>query len=471
VALGRQVTREASIYLVGFVAAAMLQFLAVPIYTRVLGPESYSYLSLTLALTTSMAGVLLLGGDVALSRMWFDVPDEAARRDLALTWISFLTGWSMVVVLVLAPFAKPLADWLEPGTHLAAMLLVGLAILVPQQLSRMLAQILRNEFRPVAFAATTIAIAALGLALSLVFALGLDLGVLGILLGTLVAEILGALARFPMVRQELAGRLSRAALMPPLRFGLPLVPASMAMWAFTGADRIVIGKILSPSDLGTYSVAAMLVAPFAVLLTALGQAWIPRITQEFEAGTGRASDMTGRAIELSLVLFGAASVLVGIMAPLLVGIVGGAEYVAGAKALPLLALGSSFLGTSLFTSTGYTLAKRTAWVPVITVIAALVDVLLLLILVPRAGMVGSAVSVCIGYLVLTVGLLAYSQRHFPVRLSRTWLVVISVVLALQAVLATYASRTTLVAGAVVTLLFLGWRATHLVRHAAVPARR
>ncbi len=97
-ALGRQVTREASIYLAGFVGAAFLQFLAVPIYTRYLGPERYSYYALTLAITTSLAGLLVIGGDIALTRFWFEAKSQEQRRNLALTWISFLTAWSVIVV-------------------------------------------------------------------------------------------------------------------------------------------------------------------------------------------------------------------------------------------------------------------------------------------------------------------------------------------------------------------------------------
>jgi O-antigen/teichoic acid export membrane protein len=101
-------------------------------------------------------------------------------------------------------------------------------------------------------------------------------------------------------------------------------------------------------------------------------------------------------------------------------VVAGPGFDSGAAALPLLALGSTFLGTSLFTGTGYTLAKRTSMVPVLTVVAALINILGLALLVPRWGVVGAALAVCAGYLALTLGSYLYSQRHFPV--SVNWLV-------------------------------------------------
>lgn len=435
-AIGKQVTREASVYLAGFLGAAALQFLTVPIYTRYLGAERYSTYALTLAVTTSLAGLLVIGGDVALSRFWFEAPSAQWRRNLTLTWISFLTLWSTLVVGAAVLLAPAIASWLRPGTDLATLLIVGFVILVPAQLSRMLAQVLRNEFRPTSFALTTVAVGAMTMAFGVALAVGAGMGVLGILLGSLAAEMIGCIVRFPLVKQDLRGKVRREVLGPPLRFGIPFVPASIAMWAFTGADRIAVGRYLSAEELAGYSVAATLVAPLSVLLTALGQAWIPRVAQEFSQSPARAARSTGKSIELSLSLYSVGATLLAIAAPLAIRLLAGPGYESGAAALPFLALGSVFLGASLFASTGYTLAKRTALVPVLAVVAAGVEILLLCLLVPIWGVVGAAISVCVGYLALAAGSYLQSQRHF--RVSVDYLT-ISVVTGLGVVVAVVSS--------------------------------
>lgn len=285
-ALARRVTREASIYLAGFVAASVLQFLAVPIYTRYLGPERYSLYSLTVAVTTSLAGVLLIGGDVALSRFWFEARSVTQRRTLATSWILFLTAWSVLVVITAVVLTPAFAEWLRPGSDLGTLLIVSLWVLVPAQLSRMLAQILRNDFRPTAFAVTTVVVGTMAAGLGIAFAVGAGLGVIGILLGALFAELIGCLIRAPLVRRDLTGPVRLTVVGPLLRFGAPFIPASIAMWVFAGADRIAVGWYLDDRQLAGYSVAATLVAPFSVLLTALGQAWIPRVTQQYAVTPG-----------------------------------------------------------------------------------------------------------------------------------------------------------------------------------------
>lgn len=411
------VASDSAIYLVGFLGAALVQFLAVPVYTRTLGPENYAQFSLALATTSSLAGVLVLGGDVSLSRFWFAARTDEERRTLAATWIGALAAWSVLVVGVVIAFAGHIAGWLAAPSGFSRLLILGLITLVPAQLSRMLAQILRNEFRPIPFSLTTVLIAIVGLSLGLLLTVVAGMGPAGILLGLLAAETSGCLMRFPLVARALRGKLSFGVLRAPLRFGLPLVPASLAMWVFAAADKIAIARYLPDQELGAYAVAFTLVAPFGVVVVALGQAWIPRISQVYETSAQRAREQTARAIELALISFGACALVAGLAAPLAISVLAGRDYLNGAAALPLLALGATFRGASLFTATGYLLAKRTRLVPVITVFAALTTIGLLAVLVPAFGLVGAAASACAGYFLLAFGMLAYSQSldRAPVR--------------------------------------------------------
>ena len=416
-AIGRQVTQEAAVYLSGFAGTSLLQFLALPVYTRYLGPQDYASYSLTLAITIVVMGVAAVGGDVALSRFWFRARSLSDRRDLTVSLIAFLTVWSVLVVGVGCVLAWLWGDRISESAGLSTYLILGLIGIIPAQLSRMLAQILRNEFRPLAFSATTVLTGALAVAAGLVLCVGGGLGVTGILLGTIIAETVVCIVRLPMVVSELHGRLRRSAVSAPLRFGAPFVPAAVASWVFAGADRLVVGWYLQPEDLGGYAVAAMVIAPFSILLSAVAQAWIPRVSEQYEFSAKAAARTSSLALQLAVILNGAAAVVAGAFAPLAITVLAGPGFEAGVKALPFLAVGAMFLGVSLFAGTGYTLAKRTSMVPVITGTAAALSAVLLLVLVPWAGVVGAAVSVALGYAALAGGSLTYSQRCFPVPLA------------------------------------------------------
>lgn len=463
--VGRQVGREASVYLSGFALVSFLQLLAMPILTRYLGPVAYGNYSMAVAIATGIAGITAVGGELALSRYWFVADSDRGRRDLAFSLISTLTVWSVVVVTGVVLVAEPLVDALGGDPELARYVQLGVIALVPAQLARMLGQILRNEFRPVAYATTAAIAGALSVSIGLVLCLGRGWGVMGVLLGTLIGETAGCVLRAPMVVQRIRGSFSLALLFPPLRFGLPFVPAALASWVFVGADRVVVGRYLTAAELGAYSVAAMVISPFSILLSALGQAWIPRVSELYESAPQAALRTGARALGLSSLAFGALSVGAGAVAPVAIRIVAGEEYLAGAQALPLLSVGAAFLGMSLFMGTGYTLAQRTSMVSLITLAAAGINLAMLLALVPRIGLLGAAASVATGYACVALGSLWYSHRCLPLRAN--WaLVAAAIMITISAAVAyTFISamwlRVAVTVAALGGLGALGWRDTRI----------
>ena len=429
--------REATVYLAGFTSAGVLQLAVVPLYTRSLGPTEYGYLALTIAATTVARGIMSLGGEATLARFWADTGSEQDRKVLASTWIGFLAAWSVLVAALACTAAPWLANELEPGASIAVLLVLGFLVLVPAQASRMLAQILRNRFRPVPFAATQVTVAVLNAALGVLFGVTMGLGVQGVILGMLVGESLGCVARLPLVRTSLGPHLSQDLLRPLLRFGAPYIPISVALWVFVGADRLVIGASTSGGrQLGAYAVASSLVGPFTVVTLSLSNAWLPRVSALFVEDDYQARQTTARAIGLALAVLGLAATIVGMLAVPLVAIVGGEGFGPAASALPLLALGSAFFGTSMFTGTGLSLTKQTHVTAVVAVSAAALDLLLLVLLVPRFGLVGAAGAVAASYFVLASANLVAANRKFPLPVSVRGLTLLSVGLAGQSALAT-----------------------------------
>jgi O-antigen/teichoic acid export membrane protein len=415
---GGRFGREAAIYLVGFAAVGAIQFLALPVYARVLGPQGYGQYSLTLATVTVLAGVMLLGGDAALARFWGEAGSHVRRRLLASSWIWFLTAWSLLVTGVALLAAPAVAAGLRPESGYVVALSLGLLAMAPAQLSRMFAQILRNTFQPVRFAATSALVAAMNVALSLLLGVVLGLGLVGILAGIVVGESLGCLVRAHLARDYLTRRLDFETVRPLLRFGLPIVPASLAAWAMQSTDRLVLSSAISPEELGVYGMAVSLVGPFTVVTLSLGQAWMPRVVSLYARDQASARSATASAIGYALAGFGSLAILAGAFAPLMLRLVAGADFVAGARVLPLLALGAAFGGVGLFTATGLQLAMRTPLFSTISIAAALLNVVLLLIAVPIAGMVGAAASVAVAYFSYMAATAWFAHRAFP--LDTSW---------------------------------------------------
>jgi O-antigen/teichoic acid export membrane protein len=432
----RQFGREASIYVLGFAVVGMLQFLALPVYSRVLGPAQFGLYSVTLAATTALAAIMVVGGDVTLARFWADQRTDEDRRRLASTWIAFLSVWSVVISGVAAA-AAPLISWPDDyPSDFAGLFILGIAALVPAQLSRMLAQVLRNSFRSVAYASLLALGAAFDVGLGLLFVVWAGWGVHGILLGILIGQTIAALVTLPLVRAYVGFSFDRSVLPPLLRFGVPFIPASLAVWAMKSLDRLVLSTNAAPEEVGYYGFAVSLIAPFSVITMALGQAWIPRIAQLDARDRLAAARGASAAIAWATAGFGAAAMLVGALAPVIVRVLGGAAFTDSAQVMPLLALGAALTGVAVFARTGLTLTRRTTIIPVVTGIAALLDAALLLVLVPRVGLVGAAAASAAAYCTLSLLTLWAGNRVYPLDLPVSRLLVMLLALTVQTCVAT-----------------------------------
>jgi O-antigen/teichoic acid export membrane protein len=406
------------IYSAGDAAARALGFISVPIYTHVFVPAEYSLLAFVTTLSMLAAGVAILGGDTVLTRFWFRDGTTVSRRSLATTWIGFLALSSTVVCLVLALLVPSFAESLleEPG-HVELLWIV-LATVPVANTSRMLAQILRNEFRPVPYAVTSFGVGAVALPTGLLLVFGLDLGIAGILVGILVGEAVILLVRAFLTRSLLVGAFDRQLLRRLLRFGLPLVPVTISFWVFTASDRVVLAKLGSFAELGYYSVAMSLVSILALLSAAVGQAWVPRLVRLYEQDKDRASRVVGASITYFVMALGFVALAMSVLAPELIALLSSPEYAPASKVVPLLALGAVAYGSSMLTSSGLTLTYRTAHLSTLSVGAAAVNVVLAVLMVPWLGMVGAALASLLGYVVLTSTYLVASQRAWSVVLER-----------------------------------------------------
>jgi O-antigen/teichoic acid export membrane protein len=434
--LGKQVSRDVVIYTAGAVVANGILYLSVPIYTRVFEPAEYSKLAFVTTVSGMLAGILVLGGDTALARFWFQTKDLVERRRLTLTWIGFLAVFAALACLLLAPLAPAVASWTLGDAGSASLFLLALATLPIAQTSRMAAQVMRNEFRPVPFSATGVLLGVASLGAGLVAALGMDLGVAGIFAGILCGEAAVLLVRLWLTRSAYAGPFDRDVLSGLIRFGVPLVPVTVSYWIFTAADRVVVGKVAGLEQLGYYSVSVTVTLVFVVLVGAVSQAWLPRALHLYEEDQDQAAHALGRSLTYYVFGLGVLAAGAAALAPEVTTLLAGSAYAPAAQAIPLLCLSGVAYGTTSITASGMTMKHRNGRLAWIALAAAVANVVAAVALVPPFGIVGAAAASLLGYSLLTTSYLWVSQRLWRMHLEPRRLLVACALLLAVAIVAT-----------------------------------
>lgn len=210
-------------------------------------------------------------------------------------------------------------------------------------------------------------------------------------------------------------RFSDPAKMKRLVFtSLPLGIAMLLISMNTNVPRYFVESYLGTENLGVFAALAYLIVSGSTIVSALGQAVSPRLSQYY--ATGRI-DLYRRML-LQLMLFGVGlgllgSVLAKILGEQIVSILYTKEYAAHTDVLVLLSLSASLAFAASFAGYGMTAARYFAVQAPIFALVLAVTLLTSALLIPTMGLRGAAiVPICSAsiQLISVIIVLAYAVR-------------------------------------------------------------
>lgn len=190
-----------------------------------------------------------------------------------------------------------------------------------------------------------------------------------------------------------------------LRASWPLFVFSGAASIYTSSNPFILGLFTTTREVAFYGAADRVVRAASTLLSPLSQAIYPRISHLLATEAERA----GRLIRQSVVPFVAMGSLLGIalfvLAPWITAVAFGSEYAPTVSVIRILALLPPLLGVGTVLGIHWALPHGFDRFYMRFVVAAgVANILLALILVPRLGSNGMAVSAVLAEALVEVGL-------------------------------------------------------------------
>lgn len=396
-----------------------IAFAVFPIYAHVFSVAQFALWALLTVSATLLGFVVNLGINQAVQRYYFDIAtgrgDEPA---IVSTGLAQLLLSSIFILAIALGAALLFAGSLERDYGIdRLLLLLVLAGILPDQLLQYCLDMLRLHFVPVRFILLAFAKNVVGTALALWFVLGLDLGLHGLFAGTL----LGAVGAIPLglwlIRRDLTWRLDLSVAKALFAFGFPLVFSSIAHWFYTSMDRWMLAEMSDAEQLGLFSVAAKYATVISFLIAAFAQAWIP-FAIKLSRDDPEHPAFYARIFSLWFFLLAFVGLAIALYSREALALLTPPDYWPAATLLPVLAAGIVLFGTNQITGLGITLAKRTILLTWGTWIAAGVNLVANLILIPRFGAMGAALATLFSYGLLSSLFLYWSQRLHPIPLEK-----------------------------------------------------
>lgn len=409
----RSLVGQASLYGFFTLLRRVVSFALTPLYTHYLSPTDFGVLELL-----SIAGtfVSILGGfklDAAFYRFYVAATtDEERQRVLS---AAMLTGLALSTLIVLPLAVVVTLSPLESG---GTRIPVGAVYLV---LGAMYLDLATSV--PVAYCRATNRVAFLGGVstaqalttgtLATIFLVVLNYDYTGVLWAMLLGTAVTAVCMLTFVRPSVWGwdpKLAREL----LRYGLPMLPASLFMYVLSSSDRYFLARFASFADLGVYAVAAKFALALQLLvMLPFGEMWA---TNQFRIYEERNGELYRRVSLTYLGTLFVAALAIAYFSYDFIVFAFDERYAGAALLTPLLALGVAIWGIVPTQDLGCLVMPGKTWIrSVATGAGALVAVVANFLLVPHFGTYGAALAGIASYVTLVSATAALNYRLVDMR--------------------------------------------------------
>jgi O-antigen/teichoic acid export membrane protein len=414
-ALGRELRRlgkHSLIYGLGGLVSRILAVLLLPLYTRYLSPSDYGKVETLIAFTVVIGIVLRMGITSALFRFYFDSPEPEQRRLVLRTsfWFTMSTATvGLIAGLALSPDIAELLFGSPDDWELVAASFVNLWVNMNYE---QLTSLFRLEERSTAFVGASLANILLTVGATLVLVVALEAGPLGVIVGNFAGTLLVYLALVGYRREQLGFQFDRGLLREMNRFGVPLMPTALFLWATNFSNRLFLVKLTDTAEVGLYSVGVRIASAMVLVLTAFRLAW-PAFAYSIEDDGEARRTYAFVLTYLVLVTTWVATTLT-LLSPWIVDWLAAPAFSSASRVVGPLAFAAVAFGGYIVVAIGLGRARRTQFNWVVTGAAAVVSVALNLILIPRYGMMGAAVGNIAAYGTMFAGMSWWAQRNYRV---------------------------------------------------------
>ncbi len=425
----KELFSDTLIYGISNVLARFINYLLVPLYTKVFETAQYGIVSLVYAAIAFLNVVFTFGMESAYLRY---AKNRNQARDVFKTIQLSLLGFATVLAFllwILSPVLTPLLG-LGPGIKNIYLMMIG--ILWFDTLSIVPFAELRLVRKAVQYATIRTVNVLINLGLNFYLILVLRWGIEAVFTANLVASGITTIFIWGLTANLLKGDWHRVIFRKAFWFGMPFVPAGIGYAVNEILDRFFLNNYLSqqtttqlygagvhPADVvGIYSACYKLAVFMLLLIQMFRMAWQPfflRHSNDKEAPQLYAKvflyfNAVAAVIFLGVALFARQIVHIHISSVYLID----PKFWSGLSIVPVILGAYWFHGWYYNFSAGIFIKEKTSVFAKITLLGGVITIIANLIFIPFYGMMGAAFATLLSYASMALMLLLKVQKIYPV---------------------------------------------------------
>lgn len=407
----KRVFQDTLLFSLANVGGRVLGMLLVPLYVQFINPDDYGKMDFLQVLITIVSLVVVAGMPAALYRFYHSY-EESERPALANTGLLGILLFVLPVSALFWLLAPALTEHFlqfEHASRYLRLMVATMALSLPTEYLTSLL-ILRGQTRQ--YVVVNLSYTAITLILNILFVAVFRWGIQGLLVSTLVALLPKAALLLWYVRGELSLRFERAILVRMLRYGSPLIMASISGWILSSSDRFFLKHYSDFEQIGLYSIAYKLAGGLNFILFApIISAWTrnafehqksPELPEMFRR-------ITRVFLSIGLLVIVSSSALM----PEILRVLTNPKYYGAYLAYPLLVASFVAFGLNRMFEIPLQLKNKSGLSGVLGSFAMLFNLAFNALLIPKLGILGASISTFASYALNNVLYYHFANKYNP----------------------------------------------------------
>lgn len=382
-------------YVIGNVLIKGISFLTLPLFTRLMSTADYGLYTTYVSYESILALILGLGLYVSLKAAKIEFKEKLNEYVSTILFLPFL--FTLFMVIVSGLFMRPLTTWFGFGENTWIVILMFFQAWASTMLTLYNCRVsLDFSYKSYVLLSLVNTVCNVGVSLLLIITINKDKPFMGRILGTSIPSVVIAIFLVFYFVKKARPIWNKEYVKFGLTYSLPLVPHGLSQQVLSQFGKIVIQRKIGNDAAGIYGFVYTIALIPQIMVSSLDNAWGPWFFQRYEKG---AIEEIKKRTTQYVALFSCGIVAMFAVSPEIVKVMGGEDYWCATNIVCPAILGVYF--TFLYTIPAQVeyYHKKTKFIALGTMLAAVIDIVACSILIPRYGY-ESAVYITVGTYVL-----------------------------------------------------------------------
>ena len=406
-------------YGVGQMLNRFLTFLLLPVFTYFLTPADYGISSILQVFVLLIMPVFSLGLTVAMGVCYFDEGGRERKEATIWTSVALLSLSTIALAILGTVFSARISEFLFGHSRYQYLVVLSVLTMCLIILSQPLTLFLQFENRAKVFVALTLASTLATVGFNVLMVVILRKGIQGLIEAGFIAQLIMLPLYFVPMARSLKFRLSRRVGNELLRQSLPAIPSLGFLLVLQQANKYILQDHEGLDAVGVYTIGFNFGMVMSLIVSGFTAAWHPFFLS-FTNKQDEARPLFGRVMTYYVLGAGALSLLFFAVARPVVTIMTRPSFHESYLVVGLSACAQFLIGVFSLLLAGMYFAKEVKYLSVVQAFAAGAAIALNFILIPPFGILGAAIALAFGYLLMAVLQHLWNRRRNYLDIQYEW---------------------------------------------------